>query len=681
MNHWELSKYYLNWKIEIFTKEDTLQLNKLLAYHSDLYYNQETPIISDFEYDSLFKKLKILEDIFSLRESFTQNVGSDILSSTFEKVAHSHPMISLDNTYNEEDLRDFDERVQKLVNDSSEKIVYSLEFKFDWLGVELIYKNWKLVQALTRWNGVIWEDVTQNILTIKNIPKTIDYQDELEIRWEVVMPISSFEKLNEAAFSNGEKIFSNPRNAASGSLRLLDSSITEKRNLKYFAYDIANMEAFRIKENKTTYQDIIHSLENFGFEISSYFPLCENIEDVISHIKNFWDMKSKIDFDIDGLVLKTNQIHLWQQIGFTQHHPRYAIAYKFPAEIVTTKILSVDHQVGRTGTITPVANLEPVNIWWVVVKRVTLHNYDEINKLWVMIWDSVFIKRAGEVIPKVVWVITETRNWNEFSIDTPIFCPSCHTKLEKDIDKVRYYCPNTLWCRAQIIEKLINSVWKWGLNIDGLWKEQIELFYTQWFITDISSIYELKSKQAELLTLPWYKEKSITNLLESIEKSKNVEIVHFLVALNIPGIGKAGAKELSKFIESKDELIHFNHSIEELETINDIWELTAKTLFEYFHNEANIQNLKKLLNYITLAFRKEIIWWKYNGIKMCITGSFEGYSRDQLISLLEKEGGSFVSSVSVKTDSLLAGEKAGSKLKKAQELWVKIINLEEFLWE
>ncbi len=679
MNYSELSQYYLKWDIDHFQQDDIFKINELLLYHSDLYYNKNTPIISDFEYDYLLKILQILEKKFQQEEKFTQRVGSDILSSTFEKVAHSHPMISLDNTYNEEDLRDFDQRVEKLIDDTKQKYSYSLEFKFDWLWIELIYKNGKLIQALTRWNGIFWEDVTQNVLTITNIPHTLPYFKDIEIRWEVVMPLSSFEKINKDALENWEKIFSNPRNAASGSLRLLDSSITQKRNLKYFAYDIGNMQNFLSTfDDEKKYQNIIYTLQKFWFDISSYFPLCQNIEEVIYHIHNFWDKKTKIDFDIDWLVLKINDTQLWQKIGFTAHHPRYAIAYKFPAEIVTTKILSVDHQVGRTWTITPVANLEEVIIWGVVVKRVTLHNYDEIKKLWVMIWDSIFLKRAWEVIPKIVWVIDERRNGSEIIINTPEICPSCQTKLEKERDKVRYYCPNSFFCKAQIIEKLIYSVWKWWLNIDWLWVEQIELFYTLWYIYDLVSIYELKSRKLELLTLAWYKEKSINNLLESIENAKNIEITHFLVALNIYGVGKSGAKELSKIITSNEDLLYFPYNIETLESINDIWELTARNIFSYFHTEEHISLIKRLLNYITINYKKTVFEWKYNGKKMCITGSFEWYSREELIQILEKQWGCFVSSVSGKTDFLLAGEKAGSKLKKAIDLWVKIINLEEF---
>lgn len=680
MNELELSKHYLSLEINDFLIFDIEKLATLLEYHSDLYYNKEQPIISDYEYDQLFKKLQVLEEKFGIKEGQTHKVGSDISESTFAKVKHSRPMISLDNTYNEEDLRDFDERIKRvLALDFSHPIPYVIEFKFDGLWVELIYKNGELVQAITRGNGVEWEDVTVNVKTIKNIPKTIAYKDQLEVRGEVVMPLSVFEELNANALKSGGKVFSNPRNAASGSLRLLDASVTAGRNLKFFAYDLANFEEFRLKEQKTTYFDTIKDLETFGFEISSYFVRCKNISEVIASIENFWDVKATIDFDIDGLVIKEDDLSLWQDIGFTAHHPRFAIAYKFPAEILSTRILSVEHQVGRTGTITPVANLEPIFIGWVIVKRATLHNYDEIKNLWVKVGDNIFIKRAGEVIPKIVGVIAEARTGNETDISIPEICPSCGTGLLKDNEKVRWYCPNHLGCPEQIKQKLINSVSKAGLNIDGLGSEQVELFLEKGFIWDVADIFTLQYKKDLLLALPWYKQKSVNNLLWAIENAKNQKIVNFLVSLNIPGIWPQSAKELSKIINSNEELLDFSFSVESLSNLQDIWEETAKNIYNFFAYEGNKILLKKLLEHIKIEFKEEIIGWKYAWKKMCITGSFEGYSRDDLVEILEKNGGSFVGSVSKNTDFLLAGEKAGSKLEKANSLGVTVITLEDFL--
>lgn len=682
MNKLQLSKYYLTLDINNFAIFDIKKLANLLEYHSNLYYNKESPIISDYEYDQLFKKLQILEKKFNIKEAQTHKVWSEIIQSTFTKVPHSRPMISLDNTYNEEDLREFDEKIKRILAlDFNKTIPYVIEFKFDWLWIELIYKNWELVQAITRWNWIEWEDVTINVKTIRNIPKTIVYKEHLEVRWEVVMPISAFEKLNANALKSWWKVFSNPRNAASGSLRLLDASLTATRNLKFFAYDLANFEEFRLKEEKNTYFDVIKDLESFWFEISSYFLKCKNIDEVIKSIDNFWDVKSKIDFDIDGLVIKVDDVGLWQDIGFTAHHPRYAIAYKFPAEILTTRILSVKHQVWKTWTITPVANLEPVFIGWVTVKRATLHNYEEVSNLWVKVWDNIFIKRAWEVIPKIVWVIKELRNGNEIDIITPKVCPSCWTEILKDVDKVRFYCPNHLNCPEQIKQKLIYSVWKQGLNIDWLWSEQIELFLEKWFISDLWDIFTLKNKKDLILALPGYKQKSVDNLLNAIENAKNQKIVNFLVALNIPGVWPQSAKELAKLINRDDEFLNFNFSIKELENLQDVWIETAKNIYNYFHNEKNKDLLKKLLNYINIEYIKEVIWWKYMWKKMCITWSFEWFSRDELVEKLEKMWWNFVSNVSKNTDFLLVWEKAWSKLEKANSLWVKVISLDEFLSE
>ena len=704
MQQLELSKYYLQKNDNELIFEDIQILTDLLKYHSDLYYNKESPIISDFEYDNLFKKLQLLEQRFNIDEKEIFWVWSDVSSSSFSKVKHSRPMISLDNTYNETDLKDFDERIKKILDQKDFDIEYILEFKFDWLWVELIYDNWELIQAITRWNWIEWEDVTLNVKTIKNIPKNIDYKEHLEIRWEVVMPISAFEEYNENAIKLWQKVFSNPRNAASWSLRLLDYSETQKRNLKFFAYDIANMQEYvtsplthlPTERGIKTYFETIISLKNMWFEISSYFKKAKNINEIINFIENFGDVKNTIDFDIDWLVLKTNDLSLWQDIGFTAHHPRYAIAYKFPAEILTTRILSVEHQVWRTGTITPVANLEPISIWWVIVKRATLHNYDEIKNLKIKVWSNVFIKRAWEVIPKIIWLAEENtsipnpfypqgvsidppKEKGDLEITPPEFCPSCGTTLLKDDDKVRFYCPNHLNCREQVKQKIINSVWKWWLNIDGLWSEQVELFLEKWFINDLSDVFELENKKDLILALPWYKEKSVNNLLNAINNAKNQDIVNFLVALNIFGIWKQSAKELSKIINSWDDLLNFNVSVESLALLKDIWEETAKNIYNYFNNILNKELLNKLSKHINITFKQEVNSWKYFWKKVCITWSFENYSRDDLIKMLENNWWSFVSTVSKNTDFLLAWEKAWSKLQKAIELWIKILTLEEFL--
>ena len=675
----KLTKKLQKKEISEFSFEEVLELQKVLEYHSDLYYNKNTSEISDKEYDDLLKKLEILEknfsDIFNDKkiEKKAWKVWAELVESSFKKIAHSRPMISLWNTYNEEDLRDFDERVYKNIWEENINVNYTLEFKFDWLWVELIYDNWILIQAITRGNWVEWEDVTQNIMQINNIPKKIEYLEYLEIRWEVVMPLSSFKKLNKEALELWEKVFSNPRNAASWSLRMKDNRITKKRDLKFFAYDFWDLII------SDSYFDCIKNLEKLWFDITSYFEKCENIEIVIEKIHNFWKSKLNIDFEIDWLVLKVNNTDLWQEIWFTQHHPKYAIAYKFPAEILTTDILSVVHQVGRTWTITPVANLEPINIGWAIIRRATLHNYEECEKLQVWVGDSVFIKRAWEVIPKIIWVANKN---SEKIIFPPTNCPSCCTKILKDDEKVRYYCPNTYKCFEQIKNKLIYAVWKEWLNIDWFWKAQVELFLKLNIISDLYSIFKLEEKKEEILKLEWFQEKSVDKLLLAIDDKKNISVTTLLISLAISGVGKKTAQELSKLFTSSEDLLNFNYNIEQIEELDDIWPEIAKNMQLFFTNSDNKILLKNLINILNIEFYKEkiiknkdnIFYWK----KVCITWSFWDVKRPDLIKELEEVWWKFVTSVSKNTDFLVAGEKAGSKLKKAEELWIKILNLTEF---
>lgn len=680
------SKELLNKNIDSFDKKDTLLLSDIISYHSDLYYNKEEPIISDYEYDELFKKLELLENKFWLEKKQTSLIWAEVLESTFDKVKHSRPMISLGNTYNEEDLKDFNDRVLK---NTWEQIIwnldYTLEFKFDGLWVELIYKNWDLKQAITRGNWVEWEDVTVNVMQIANIPKKIKYKKHLEVRWEVVMPISVFNNINEKAKIEWTKVFSNPRNSASWSLRMKDANITKQRKLQFFAYDLANFEEFRIEENISEYYDVIKDIEKLWFDISSYFKKLSWINEVISSIESFWDVKKTIDFEIDGLVLKVNDISLWKTIWFTEHHPKYAIAYKFPAEIFTTKIISVDYQVGRTWTITPVANLEPVNIWWAIIRRATLHNFEEVENLDVKIWDNVFIKRAWEVIPKIISVVKNIDRSSLEEIKVPKYCPSCESEIKKDEWKVRYYCPNDLDCPAKHHEKLSFAVWKQWFNIDWFWVKQVEIFLEKWIIHNLVDIFKIKDKEKQILELEWFQEKSVNNLITWVEKAKKVDISTFITALWIAWVGKKTAKTLSKIFKSKEDILLFSNSIDNLEELWDIWPEIAKNVIEYFNNSAHKRILDELLDILDIRYHENKIInnksefsWK----KMCITWSFEQdwkkVSRDDLIIKLEEVWWDFVTSVSKNTDYLLAWDKAWSKLKKANDLWLKIINLTDF---
>ena len=690
MDYLTKSKEFLNKKIDDFSLQDTKILQKLIKYHSDLYYNKEQPIISDKEYDDLFKKLEFLENKFKNNLDYfqTKKIWAEIIESSFKKVKHSRPMISLDNTYNEEDLKDFDERVKKnLWTSKDENIEYSIEFKFDWLWIEIIYENWEYKQAITRWNWIEWEDVTENIRQIKNIPKKINFKDKLEIRWEVIMPISSFEKINKEALAKGEKVFSNPRNAASGSVRTKDINITKKRNLKFFAYDLANFDIFCEELWIKKYDKVIEEFQKLWFEVSEFFKIWKNIEEIINYIDNFWDLRKKLDFEIDGLVIKVNNCELWDKIWWTEHHPRYAIAYKFPAEILTTKIISVEHHVWRTWTITPVANLEPINIWGAIIRRATLHNYEEVEKLDVRIWDLVFIKRAWEVIPKIISVVdTEWREKLE-KIRPPKYCPSCESEVKKDEWKARYYCPNKDFCPAQHYERLAFAVSKNAFDIDWLWEKQIKLFLEEWIIHSLVDIFNLEEKKEDILSLPWFKEKSVNNIINAVKKAKNTTLSRLLIALSIPEVGKKTAKIISKLFKSENDLLNFPYKIEDLEKLPEIWPEIAKNIYNFFNNDANKRLLSDLVKVLNIEFYKENKNIEKNSEfftkKICITWSFEinwkKISRDELIKIIEENWGEFINSVSKNIDFLLVWEKAWSKLEKAKKLWIKILSLEDFL--
>jgi len=673
MNILEHTFSYLNKTATDLTKNDIRALENIVAYHSDLYYNQESPEISDTQFDYIFSLLTSAKAMFE--DSEILPVWSTARSS-FAKVAHSRAMISLDNTYNATDLRDFDARIARILGKNPGEIAYTVECKFDGVGIELIYENGIFTQALTRGDGVHGEDVTQNIRSIANIPGKIDISGTFEIRWEVVMPISSFTEYNQSAQENGEKVFANPRNAASGSVRLLDAEETKKRNLHFYAYDLGNIDSFLEQSDSQKYENMIAQLGKMNFSLSPYFHVCSSIEDVISRIENFWNLRESLDFEIDGLVVKVSDMSLWKAIGFTAHHPRYAIAYKFPAQVAVTKVENIVAQVGRTGTITPVATLTPVALWGVTVSRATLHNYEEIEKLWLTIGDYVYVKRAGEVIPKITGVSHHSGNP---PISAPTHCPSCGTPLQKDPKKVRLYCPNTHDCPEQIFGKMVYSVSKTAMNIDWLGPSQLRLFLEKWWIVNVPDIFRLHEKRTELLEEDGYQEKSVNTLLANIETARHQPLFRFLLALNIPGIGPTSAKTLSKLFTKKEDFLSLPFNEEILTEQKDIGQETAKNILAYFSDERNRAFLEKLLPYMKLDFPQieNTKTWKFSGKTFCITGTFEWYSREELKEKIENMWGTFVSSVSKNTDFLFAWEKSGSKLKKAQKLDVQVMGVEE----
>lgn len=691
------TQYFINWKN--FQKEDIKDLQEVIRFHNHLYYNDEAPIISDKEYDELFRMLGNLEEKYNVFDPTSPTKRIDVLvGQQFTKWLHKSPMISLDNTYNEEDLRDFEQRIRNILKDDKKSLPYMVELKFDGLGVSLTYSNGKLVKALTRGNWIEWEDVTVNVLQITSIPHTIPFLEEVEIRWEVVLPNSQFDRINREKLEKWEKPFANPRNAASWSLRLLDYTVTKDRNLQFFAYNFPYFEkqenrnnyiSFKSWKKIETYKQYIEELEFFGFLVSPFFKYVNTVEELVNLIITETKDKPVFDFDIDGLVIKLDDLSLWNTLWTTEHHPRYAIAYKFPAINVRTRILDVEHSVWRTGIVTPIAHLEPVNVGWVMVSRATLHNYEEMEVKEVMIWDEVFIVRAGEVIPEIIAVIKEYRDWIQIRIDIPETCPSCETKLQKDEWKVAWYCPNKIHCPAQVLGWLENFVSKQALNIDGLGSSIVALFLEKWFITNEISIFHLEDYKDEILSLEWFKQKSVSNLLTAIESARNQKLAQVLVALGIPQVGKKTAKVLSNYVFSKFEqhTENFkNESIykiltsltsEELEQIKDIWPISAKSIIYFIEEKSEfIRDLFAELN-IEIEWKKTSSW-KLNWAKFCITWSFDSYSRDEIVKIIEENGWEFISSVSKNLDYLIAWESAWSKLEKARGLWVWILNLEEF---
>lgn len=688
-----LSSEYLK-RIDRLKKEDIIPLRETVREHNRLYYEEESPIISDVEYDALFHALARLEADNDMIDEDSPTARLAILASEqFQKVKHLYPMISLDNTYNVEEVGDFETRMRNVLKEKSPSTFpYYVQPKYDGLGLALIYEYGELAQAITRGSGVEWEDVTLGAWEIKNIPKEIKELKNIkrmEVRGEVMMSRTTFKAVNHERLETGEKLFANPRNAASGSLRQLDPLITRSRNLEFFAYSIPSIEQWEdVDLWIKNYNSLMNLLHSWGFERADFtFHLINGIDELCTLID--WETRERkeyFDFDIDGMVLKLDDMTLWDELGTTEHHPRYAIAYKFPAKQVRTKVISIEHSVGRTGTVTPVANLEPVEVTGVIVKRATLHNYDELTKKWVREGDYVYVIRAGEVIPEIVSVITDVRTGGEKEVHPPENCPICQTRLEQDVGKVAIFCPNR-HCPAQIQGRLEVFCGKQGLNIDGLGTKQIELFLELGWVTDFASVFHLHEHREQFFELEWYKEKSVNNLIESIEKARNTTLERALVSLGIPNIGKKTAKLIAREILHEQQtkgydILHtfFSLTEGELFEIKDIWPETARSLVEY--TEENREIIERLFaeldfdtptNSPTLQLSSLLEWKSF-----CVTGSFEWISRDEIHELIEKNGGEIRTSVSSKLDYLIVGSEAGSKLEKAKELWVNILDINGF---
>lgn len=668
----------------------------MIREHNQLYHIQEQPIISDTEYDQLFHALARLEVDHNMLDADSPTAQLAILASEqFQKVKHQYPMISLDNTYSVEDVRDFEQRMRNVLKEKSPKeFPYYVQPKYDGLGLAVVYEYGKLVRAITRWSGVEGEDVTITAFEIENLPKDIKKLhniERMEIRGEVMMSRTVFDQVNHERLETWEKLFANPRNAASGSLRQLDPLVTRSRHLQFFAYSIPQIEQWLDSKNAVwSYVELLETLSGWGFECKGFdFYFQNGIENLCAMLQQETDArKVYFDFDIDGMVIKLDDMTLWDDLGRTEHHPRYAIAYKFPAKQVRTRVNSIEHSVGRTGTVTPVANLEPVEVSGVIVRRATLHNYDELAKKWVREGDQVFIMRAGEVIPEIVSVITDIRDGTEKIIIPPDVCPICSTKLNQDEWKVAIFCPNK-HCPAKILGQLEMFVSRQALNIDGLGPRQIEDFLEQWWITDFASVFQLGNYREQILELDGYQEKSVQNLIDSLEKSRNTTLDRMLVGLGIPNVGKKTGKQLSNRIynlsNSKESSLLetiFIVSEEDLLEVKDIGPETARSFVEYMNsNKEMVERLYYELHISSwiIIQDSELQASEILGKSFCVTGTFENLSRDEIHEIIEKNGGEVRTSVSSKLDYLIAWESAGSKLAKANEYGVQVFNIEDFL--
>lgn len=665
-------------------KQKIEQLSKELDQHNYNYYALDKPTISDYEFDRLLEELIGLEKQFPeflSPNSPSQRVGGTI-TKEFKSVKHQYPMLSLSNSYSIEDMQDFDRRVREGLGMTSsglfdEQIDYVCELKFDGLSLSLIYEDGKLLQAITRGDGVQGDDVTTNARTIKSIPLKLkgNYPQKFEIRGEVFMPRPVFDAINKEREEIGDAPMANPRNAASGTMKMQDSAQTAKRKLDCFLYYV-------LGENLpyNSHYENMQAAKSWGFKISSDAKLCHGINEVLDFI-NYWDKKRyNLPFDIDGIVVKVDNYKQQKNLGFTAKSPRWAIAYKFKAEQVSTELLSISYQVGRTGAITPVANLKPVPLGGTTVKRASLHNADIIEKLDVRVGDFVFVEKGGEIIPKIIGVDLGKRKPGTEPTKYITNCPECGSLLQRNEGEANHFCPNENECPPQVIGRMEHFVSRKAMNIDSLGGETIVQLYNAGLIKNIADLYDLKKEQ--LLPLERMAEKSANNLIEGLEASKQVPFERVLYAIGIRHVGETTAKKIAKKVKSLDVLI--NATKEELLNIDEVGEIIAISLADYFSNE---QNKEIILRLKAAGLRFELDEQQQQGgsdklkdLTFVISGVFEKHSREQYKDMIELHGGKNSGSISKKTSFVLAGDNMGpEKLKKAESLGIKIISEDEFL--
>ena len=649
------------------------ELRERLQYLADKYYDEDAPEVSDYEYDMMMNKLKALEKEFPsliTPDSLTQKVGGHVKEG-FKQVEHEVPLQSLQDVFSFEELEEFDERVRKQAKEEKEELKYVVETKIDGLSTALEYVDGVFVRGATRGNGLIGEDITDNLRTIKSIPKVLPEKINIIVRGEVFIGKEEFDKMNEEQEIMGKPLFANARNAAAGSLRQLDSRVTASRPLDIYIFNIQ-----RLKNNKfNSHYEQLEYLKKLGFNVNPVRILCNNYKEAEEAINKIGEDREKLGFGIDGAVIKVDSLSLREKLGATYKVPRWAIAYKYPPEAKETKLKDIVWQVGRTGVITPMAILEPVKVAGSTISKTTLHNEDFIKEKDLKIGDTVVIQKQGDVIPEVIKVIKEKRTGNEREVEIPTVCPACGAPATRVEGEAAIRC-NGIECPAQLLRGIEHFVSKECMDIDGLGYKIVEALIEKGFISNIADIYNLTLE--DIASLKKNGKKFAQNLIDSIEKSKQQDLFHVINALGIRQVGIKAAKVLAKKYKNMDALMNAN--IYDLSEISDVGEITANNIYEFFKAEQTIDTINRLkLAGVNMASKKEdVADERFSGKVFVLTGSLEKYSRTEASDIIERFGGKTSSSVSKKTDYVLAGEEAGSKLTKAQELGITIISETDF---
>lgn len=659
---------------QVSEKERIIYLREFLHEQNHKYYVLNSPVISDMEFDQLMHELQALEAAHPEMadvNSPTQRVGSDV-NASFSQVRHNRPMLSLGNTYSRQEVADFYNRV---CSDAGRSLDISCELKFDGTSISLIYEDGQLVRAATRGDGVVGDDVTRNVRTIPTVPLRLkgDYPQTLEMRGEILMPIAGFEELNKQRADIGEPAFANPRNAAAGSLKLQNSSLAAERPLMCMLYYVLTDE----RDFQTHYESL-EAAKEWGFVISPNYKICHSLEEIYAFIDE-WDVKRHdLPYDIDGIVLKVNDLAVREELGLTAKSPRWAVAYKFKAEQAHSRLLEVTFQVGRTGVVTPVANMEPVQLAGTVVKRASLHNLGIIRDLDLHVDDTVVIEKGGEIIPKIVGVDVEKRMDGARPVEFPSVCPVCGATLVRIEGEAAYYCPNYNGCAPQIVGRLTHFVERGAMDIEQLGDEKIELLFRHGLLKDIADFYTLTAE--ELLSLPGFQLKSANKAIEAIAESKKQPFERVLFAIGIRYVGATVAKRLASAFKNIDNLIAA--PVEQLKAAQDIGEVIAQSVRTFFDKEENIQLINRLRDAgLQMSMKEQVLASdSLSGKQFVVSGVFDAISRDDLKALLASHGGKVVNSISGKTDYVVAGANMGpAKLEKAQKLGVSIIGYDDLL--